>query len=276
MRQNELKVRYRKYWAQFAIRILVLCLTAVCVVYYPAELEILEGMNFFGRFSPLHLLWLLWVWYMTEKLLPARFGQHRGSMKYQESMFAPSKEYESKQGETGAWKEWRRERRRYAQGAAAVFCTWAAAGLLIFLLHRGGVLDNGELLMLAALFYVGDMVCILIWCPFRHFLMKNRCCTQCRIYNWDTWMMILPLLSIRGFFTYSLSALAAAAAGLWEIKHLTHPERYYALTNENIRCASCKGEPGCYLVRKNKPFWWFLRNGEERQEDKSDGTDEPV
>lgn len=256
--REDLKKRYRRYWIQFVFRILVLVLVAGLAVYRPGELFILEGMNFFKKFSVLHLLWLLWVWYMLEKLLPLELHQHRGSMKYRKSRFRPTKEYESRAGKEGPWEVFKQQKRWYAKGACLVFAAWATIGLILFWLKKQQLIGTGVLLMASALFYMGDLVCILIWCPFRSLFMKNRCCTQCRIYNWDTWMMILPLIFIRGFFSYSLLALAVVVAAAWEMNHLLHPERFYPLTNANLQCAGCKGEPGCYQVRKQKSIWWFL------------------
>ena len=70
-------------------------------------------------------------------------------------------------------------------------------------LYYSGVLDRANLFMISVLFYVCDLICVLIWCPFR-LIMKNRCCTTCRIFNWDHLMMFSPLIFLDGFFTRSL------------------------------------------------------------------------
>ena len=56
--------------------------------------------------------------------------------------------------------------------------------------------------MISVLFYVCDLICVLIWCPFR-LIMKNRCCTTCRIFNWDHLMMFSPLIFVGGLLTRS-------------------------------------------------------------------------
>ena len=53
-------------------------------------------------------------------------------------------------------------------------------------LHMAGFLDDGEMLLLCAAYSVCDMICILFFCPFQSWFMKNKCCGTCRIYNWDT------------------------------------------------------------------------------------------
>ena len=61
-----------------------------------------------------------------------------------------------------------------------------------------------------------DLICVLIWCPFR-LIMKNRCCTTCRIFNWDHLMMFSPLIFMGGFFASSLVILSAVAWLVWEL-----------------------------------------------------------
>lgn len=260
---EEIRKQYRLYWVKFGFRILVLTAVTGLVIFYPEELNVLEGMHFFQHVSFLHIVWALWAWYMVEKLLPLQ-NTSRGSKKYRRSEFQPAKEYEAwlecrqnrkPESERMAGREdfgiaFQQERRKYARGAGRVLGAWILAALVIFLLKRSHILGNRELLLLSALFYVGDLVCILIWCPFRDVLMKNRCCTQCRIYNWDTLMLILPVAFVPGFYSYSLLGGALLVVGCWEIAHVFHPERFYALTNASLQCRNCKGELGCARYRK--------------------------
>lgn len=74
-----------------------------------------------------------------------------------------------------------------------MFILWCLLIAAIGLLHRFGVIDRTALFMISVLFYVCDLICVLIWCPFR-LIMKNRCCTTCRIFNWDHLMMFSPLI----------------------------------------------------------------------------------
>lgn len=240
---EELRKRYRYYWVKFGFRILVLASVTILAILCPEELNVLEGMNFFQHVSFLHIVWTLWAWYMIEKLLPLP-NVPKGSVKYRGAEFQPVAGYEAA--------AFQKERRKYARGAWKVLGAWILAAAAIFLLKKLHILGNRELLLLSALFYVGDLVCILIWCPFRDVWMKNRCCTQCRIYNWDTLMLILPIAFIPGFYSYSLLGGALLVVGCWELSHLLHPERFYALTNARLQCGNCKGELGCARFRERK------------------------
>lgn len=52
------------------------------------------------------------------------------------------------------------------------------------------------LVLLTAFYYLSDMICILFLCPFQLFLMGNRCCVNCRIFAWGSWMMVTLLVLI--------------------------------------------------------------------------------
>ena len=103
--------------------------------------------------------------------------------------------------------------------------------------YRG--IDSKILLLLSVVFYVCDLICVLFWCPFRVWFMKNRCCTTCRIFNWDHIMMFSPLFFVPGFFTWSLCGVSIIVLAVWEISFALHPERFYEGTNEALRCSNC-------------------------------------
>ena len=92
--------------------------------------------------------------------------------------------------------------------------------------------------MISIFFYVCDLICVLVWCPFR-LLMKNKCCTTCRIFNWDHLMMFAPLIFIGGFFATSLVIMAIIAWLVWEVAVMIYPERFSELTNEALKCSEC-------------------------------------
>lgn len=70
--------------------------------------------------------------------------------------------------------------------------------------------------------------------------MRNKCCTTCRIYNWDFAMMFTPLWVVPDLLNYYLVGLSLIVFFHWEINHYKHPERFYEETNYNLRCSECK------------------------------------
>ncbi|MGX8774627.1 MAG: hypothetical protein ACSW8G_06185, partial [Bacillota bacterium] len=70
---------------------------------------------------------------------------------------------------------------------------WILLNGLVGALHMIGVLNDDFMLLLCSVFSVCDMICILFFCPFQSWFLKNKCCSACRIYNWDYAMMFTPL-----------------------------------------------------------------------------------
>lgn len=103
-----------------------------------------------------------------------------------------------------------------------------------------GWIDEGILFLVCLAFSVCDMICILFFCPFQTWFMKNRCCTTCRIYNWDFAMMFTPLVFIPSWYTYSLLGCAIALLLRWEITYRRHPERFSTSTNACLDCSRCE------------------------------------
>lgn len=101
------------------------------------------------------------------------------------------------------------------------------------------MLGKAELFLLCVCFYVCDLICVLFFCPFRIFFLKNRCCATCRIFNWDHLMMFSPFVFAAGFFTLSLFFLALLVFVVWEAAFHLHPERFWEQTNAALGCAAC-------------------------------------
>ncbi|MBR0224327.1 MAG: hypothetical protein IJL93_08655 [Bacteroidales bacterium] len=120
-----------------------------------------------------------------------------------------------------------------------VALAWIAFNMIFGALHMMGVLDDGIMLLLCSLYSVCDMVCILIFCPFETWFLKNRCCSTCRIYNWDYAMMFTPLFFVEKSYTWSLLALSIALLIRWEVTFYRHPERFSPATNRYLSCRNC-------------------------------------
>ncbi|MEE1049627.1 MAG: hypothetical protein U0M60_19680, partial [Clostridia bacterium] len=61
--------------------------------------------------------------------------------------------------------------------AYKVMVIWIALTIVLSILHINGVIDTGMMILIATFFYVCDLICVLIWCPFR-LIMGNKCCTD--------------------------------------------------------------------------------------------------
>ncbi|MBQ8239073.1 MAG: hypothetical protein IJZ39_13115 [Oscillospiraceae bacterium] len=212
-------------------RIVVLVTCAVICIAAPQWFEILEGFNFFRSLSPFHLLWLIWVCDMFYQIIPIKNKLPLGSMKLFSNRFRPIRDKINYQA-----------LRDYVitttKAAYKVFILWAALIIAIGLLHHYGIINDMILFMISVTFYVCDLICVLIWCPFR-LIMKNRCCTTCRIFNWDHLMMFSPLIYMRGFYARSLVLLAFLAWLIWELCVMMYPERFWDKSNVALKCSEC-------------------------------------
>ncbi len=138
--------------------------------------------------------------------------------------------------------------------AVLVALIWVVFNGIFGALHMAGVLDDGIMILLCSLYSICDIICILFFCPFQTWFMKNKCCCACRIYNWDYAMMFTPLFFVQKTYTWSLLALSVALLIRWEITFYAHPERFSEKTNEYLRCANCT-EKLCTHKKQLQSLW---------------------
>lgn len=234
------------YFARLVGRciIYILCIWAWLVK--PDIYFVLNGMNFFKTLSPLHLLWAIWVVDMFLQIVPIKNKVPVGSQKLFANHFRPIRDkinHEALRSYIVAT----------TKAAYKVFILWCLLIVGIGLLYYWGIIDKIALFMISVLFYVCDLICVLIWCPFR-LIMKNRCCTTCRIFNWDHLMMFSPLIFTNGFFTSSLLIMSVIAWLVWELCVMMYPERFWDHSNAALQCAECTDKLCTQYCQK-------LRNG---------------
>ena len=131
---------------------------------------------------------------------------------------------------------------------------WILLNAGIGALYYTGVIDAGILVLVALAYAVCDMVCILFFCPFQTWILKNKCCTTCRIYNWDYAMMMTPLVFIKNPYTISIVIGSVLLLLRWEISYRLHPEYFHESTNKSLHCAECK-EKLCMHKTQLRTFW---------------------
>ena len=138
--------------------------------------------------------------------------------------------------------------------AVLVALIWIVFNGIFGALHMAGFLDDGIMILLCSVYSVCDIVCILFFCPFQTWFMKNKCCSVCRIYNWDYAMMFTPLFFVRRSYSWSLLALSVALLIRWEITFYLHPERFSEKTNDYLQCRNCT-EKLCVHKKQLKSLW---------------------
>lgn len=120
-----------------------------------------------------------------------------------------------------------------------VALVWILFNMGIGGLYQLKVIGVDVLLLVCLAYSVCDMICILFFCPFQTWFLKNICCVSCRIYNWDYAMMFTPMFFIPRIYTWTLLAAAIALLIRWEIVLWKYPERFSANTNDYLSCENC-------------------------------------
>lgn len=166
----------RRYILDFLFRLAVFLFIGWVYLARPGRLDFTAD-----RLSwPLALLWGAVLVSMLSQL-NANSGLTTGCLKQYPGRFDPVPDYDPRElARTVRWQN---------RGAVKVAAVWLAVNLCFGLLYHGGVLKAPFLVLLCALAYLCDLVCVLFFCPFQFFLMHNRCCVNCRIFAWGSWMM---------------------------------------------------------------------------------------
>lgn len=233
----------KKYFFRLIGRIIIF-IGCLIMCFKPDFYNILNGMNFFKSFHILHLLWLIWCFDMILQIIPIKNKIALGSQKLFANRFQEIREKINYQ-----------VLKKYiintTKSAYKVMIIWILLIAVIGILYYFNIINKIWLFIIAVFFYVCDLICVLIWCPFR-LLMKNKCCTTCRIFNWDHLMMFSPLIFVGGFFSISLVVMAILAWLVWELCVLIYPERFCELTNEALKCSKCTDKLCTQYCQKTK------------------------
>ncbi len=230
------------YYKLVARSLLFLAATAFYVVNW------LQGvhLDLFGRVEQVPwLMAVVWVAYALEMVLrffPSRV-ESMGCQKQFARNFKPRAEQQT--GQT---------RLQSGRSTFLVALFWLGLNGIIWVLFLAGLIDEGVLLLVSLFYGVCDMICILFFCPFQTWIMKNKCCSSCRIYNWDYAMMFTPLVLVRSGYTASLVMLSLILLVRWELAVRLHPERFLESTNAALCCANCS-EKLCHHKRQLRQFW---------------------
>ncbi|MBQ7321293.1 MAG: hypothetical protein IJW99_04285 [Clostridia bacterium] len=211
-----------------------------CVAY--VILRIRHGGELLAHYEHKYLIYgIIWLVYTVEmafRFFPSRL-ESMGCQKQFKHNYRPTGE------DPPQLQSWKR--------TLAVILVWVGLNGLIGALYYTGILDGGILILISLFYGVCDMICILFFCPFQTWFMKNRCCTVCRIYNWDFAMMFTPLVFIPNVYTWSLLGMSLLLLLRWEITLRRHPERFSDRTNACLSCQNCT-EKLCHHKKQLQVF----------------------
>jgi hypothetical protein len=226
---------FRIYISKLIFRSFVLCLVLLIYFFYPEWIQ--NAIKGTGGFTPIHLIWLLLFFGMILQMLANdKYSKiTMGSRKQFARTYTPPEEGYSKvslyeyilKNNIRSW---------------IVLLVWAGLIAVIGVLYLVGIIDAKEIFLLSIVFYVCDLICVIFWCPFQTFIIKNQCCINCRIFNWGHFMMYSPLLLVKSLFTWSLFFMSIVVLIRWEITYAMHPYRFWSGSNINLRCENCSDQ----------------------------------
>lgn len=131
---------------------------------------------------------------------------------------------------------------------------WLAGNLVFGILYWRRTIGVAELVLLCAFYYLSDLICVLFFCPFQTFLMGNRCCVNCRIFAWGSWMMATPMAFVPHWFSWSLVGLGLVVLVVWEVRFRRYPERFWFGSNKLLQCAHCQEQLCRYKFPRSPRF----------------------
>ena len=228
------KSKFRKsYIRRLIFRIIIFIIMIGIYIFYPNTFNVAKGLNFIKEFSPLHIIWLIWIIDMILQLCKVPKYWPLGSQKYLKHRYIPSiKELDKKTIKL--------HMKEMTKSSTSVAITWLFVIVLISTLYLTHLISYQVVILISVAFYVCDIICVVGWCPFKTFFMHNKCCTTCRIFNWDHAMMFTPLIVIPGIWTYSLVIMSLIILIVWEVACAIYPERFMEKTNCALQCHNCK------------------------------------
>lgn len=255
---------FNAYVVELAVKSALLAAGIGAYVWAPEKLNVHTQFGWSAGISLINIMWILIFLRMVQKFFPQAVTSIGSRKQFKELFHLPpvikflgkdlaalSDDVLSTDFFKGSenYKMLLEEKRELNKGALLVLIAWAVLNLLIGALYLKGVMNMGMLVLISMFYFLSDMICVLIYCPFQELFMKNRCCVTCRIFNWDSMMICTPLLFIPSWFSLTLCSLALFLLVRWEIVFNRHPERFSEKFNLNLRCVRCKEK----LCRMKEP-----------------------
>ena len=223
---------FKIYCTKLFFRFLIFLIALYAYFIKPSLLDPVFAKGFSYDTLWVYLVWAILMGSLVIHMLPDNHSLTMGSKKRFVENFDPVENYD------------RIALYEYVQknnvSAIWVLIVWLSFNAIFGLLYLQHIIAAKELILLSIFFYLSDLICVVVWCPFQSFIIKNKCCVSCRIFNWGHFMMFTPMLFIVNFLTWSLFFTALIVMLRWELTLLRHPERFWEQSNKNLQCSHCK------------------------------------
>ncbi|MFC1790612.1 hypothetical protein ACFLZP_03985 [Patescibacteria group bacterium] len=217
-----------KKLTKFSRRLALLVASLFFTIVYPDE-----TIGFFnsgiGKLKTYHLVWAYVCWRMIKPLFP-RLNKGSQGGKCFSNNFEPIQQNLSKKNLL------KKVIRQTDKAELRVVAFWLVLLAIPGILYYGGIISELGIYNAFFVFLLLDRIAVLYWCPFRDWLVKNRCCNDCVVNKWGYLIVASSLIYIPSFWTYSVIFLAALNLIQWEWLRYKHPERFSPLFNKSLAC----------------------------------------
>ncbi|MBP3889474.1 MAG: hypothetical protein J6F30_17765 [Cellulosilyticum sp.] len=232
----------KRYMIKLVMRVVIFLSVLAVYITNKEWLYNLVTQPMWMKITPLHILWAIFMITMLLHIFPIK-NLSMALKKAQKEQYVEVPEYDElelyrfvKDQNIKAWQ---------------VMLVWLLFNCIWGALYLFKVIDSADLLMLTVFYFLCDYICILFYCPFQSVIMKNKCCVNCRIYDWGHFMMFTPMLFIRNFFSWSLFFTSCVVLIHWEMRYAKYPERFWSGSNETLKCSNCQDKT-CQIKNKIK------------------------
>ena len=242
-------VKQSKMFTVYSLRLVFRCLVFLFIAaLYLFRRDVLVAFVAPGFFSSVGLREVLWIILMSGMLLHILpFKITMSGLKSRRFTYSePPEGYE-----IGDMYQYVQTMNKKAWQVILIWLLFNSVFALLYLLR---VITEAEMLLLSCFYYLSDLICMLIYCPFQSHIMKNRCCVNCRIFAWGSWMMAVPLVFVPHVYARSLVAASVLVLVVWEYRFYKYPQRFWFGSNCLLQCGHCKEQLCRYKVPKSPRF----------------------
>ena len=227
---------FARYAIEMIVRLVLLIIAVTLFIASPTTLDLIEQFSISDGVTFIDVVFIIILLDMLRKLNPkARIAI--GSRKQYRRYYKPAPEM-SNESQTKEIERTIRSQHKFE--ILPVIAAWLLLNTLIALvLFHFGWLTPQICLLWTLVYFASDMICVVVWCPFQTLLMRNRCCTTCRIFNWDAIMAVTPLVFAPCPFSWILISIALIVLIRWEVTALSNPEQFDERSNATLSCACC-------------------------------------
>ena len=167
------------------IRSIILVVTAILIFINPKVLNEFMGFKLIGDIKVYNLFWMYLMYEMILVSIPSL-----NNYSYSGKLFDRHYDCDDKYKEEKL-KDY--TKKNHLRAVRALVFWILLNGVLAYIYFKMD-LSPVYMYLLFVFYYWSDMFCVNVWCPFHKIIVRNKCCNECRIYNWGHIMYLTPLI----------------------------------------------------------------------------------